>query len=186
LSKALPRPRSILCWILLPGLALAAGPEQSSHDSAFRLLLSEVRPGGMATDQRCTLIFADHRFHHETASSKLGRELARKVYEGELSGADWNALAGILDRKEFHDLAVPRIAPPPVMPDLHIYTISVARDGTFQNLEFLTDKSRKPYDSELKPLLQWWKSFYGRRMPESHAPPDGHCSPDNNNALFTE
>ncbi|SRR5713101_5021101 len=182
----MPRLVSILCWILLPGLAMAGGPEQSSNRSAFRLRLSEVRPGGMATDQRCTLIFPDRRFHHETASSRLGRDLERKVYEGELSEADWNALTGILDRKEFHDLAVPRIAPPLVMPDLHIYTISVARDGKFQNMEFLTDKSRKPYDSELKPLLQWWKSFYGRRMLESQAPPDAQCSPDNNSALFTE
>jgi hypothetical protein len=180
------RPCLVLSWILFSGLALVAGSDQSAQISAFRLLLSEVRPGGMATDQRCTLVFPDHRFHHEIASRHHGRDVERKVYEGELSEADWDTLAEILDRKEFQDLNVPRTVPPLVMQDVHVYAISVAREGNFQNMEFLTDKSRKPYDSQLKPLLQWWKSFYGRHMSESNAPPDRRCSMDTNDAVFTQ
>lgn len=180
------RPCLVLLWMLILGLAPVAGSDQSAQSSAFRLLLSEVRPGGMATDQRCTLVFPDHRFHHEVATRHHGRDVERKVYEGELSEVDWNTLAEILDRKEFQDLNVPRTVPPLVMQDVHVYAISVARAGDFQNLEFLTDKSRKPYESQLKPLLQWWKSFYSKHMPASGAPPNQRCSMDTKDAVFAQ
>jgi len=55
-------------------------------------------------------------------------------------------------------------------------TISVAREAKYQNMEFLDNKSRKPYESQLKPLLGWWKAFRGGHMAESSAPPDSRCS----------
>src|SRR2546421_4568686 len=36
-------------------------------------------------------------------------------------------------------------------------------DG-FQNMEFINDSSRKPYDSQLKPLFHFWKSMRSRRQ----------------------
>lgn len=182
----MPRELPILCLILLSGLAALAGSDQPPNKTAFRLLLSEVQPGSMATQQQCTLVFTDRRFHHETASRKRGRDFDRKVYESELSEGDWNALSAILDSKEFRDLNVPRGVPPLVMQDSHIYTISVAREGRFQNMEFLDKKSRKPYESQLKPLFEWWKSMRGRHMSESPAPADGHCSLENNDAIFSQ
>jgi hypothetical protein len=95
-------------------------------------------------------------------------------------------LGGIIDSKEFRELNVPQAVPPLVIQDAHTFTISVARETKFQNMEFLNNKSRKPYESQLKPLLQWWKSFRGGRMIESKASPDGRCSLDDSHAIFSQ
>jgi len=178
--------RSILRLTLESWLIAAVALAQHSDGPAFRLVLTEVRPGNMATQLRCTLVLRDHHFHHETASITPNRDSERKVYEGELSDGEWSALNAILDGKSLRDLNVPRAFAPPVMQDVHILNISVGRESKFQNLEFLNDKSRKPYDSELKPLLQWWKSFNHRHMTESHAAPNSQCAPNQNNTLFAQ
>jgi hypothetical protein len=176
---------TILCSVLGIGLAAAAGPNEAEKGPAARLLLNEVQVGSMASEQYCTVVFADRHFHSEKASRKMGKDRDRKVYEGVLSEADWNGLGGIIDSKEFRELNVPLTVPPLVIEEAHTITISVARDTKFQNMEFLDNKSRKPYESQLKPLLQWWKSFRGGRMVESNAPPDARCSLDSTNAIFS-
>ncbi len=168
------------------GLATIAGSGQVPAKPAIRLLLSEVMPGAMSADQYCTLVFADHRFHSEKASRHHGKDVERKVYEGELSEAEWNALGGILDSKEFRELKVPQSVPPLVMQDTHPYTISVARDRSYQNMEFLDSKSLKPYEPQIKPLLQWWKSLRGRRLPESNAPASEKCALDSTHAIIAQ
>jgi len=177
---------AILCGVLGIGLAAAAGPDESAKGTAVQLLLSEVQAGSMASEQHCTLIFADRHFHYEKASRKMGQDRDRKVYEGELSQADWDALTGILDSKEFRELNVPQEVPPLIMEDVHTFTISVARGSKFQNMEFLDNKSRKPYESQLKPLLRWWKSFRGGRMVESKARPDEKCSLDSTHGVYSQ
>lgn len=180
------RQLAILCGVLGIGLAAAAGLNQMVKGSAVQLLLSEVQAGSMVSHQYCTLVFADHHFHYEKASRKMGQDQERKVYEGELSQADWDVLTGILDRKEFRELDVPQEVPPLVMEDVHTFTISVARGNKFQSMEFLNNKSRKPYESQLKPLLQWWKSFRGERTVESKALPDARCSLNSTHAVFSQ
>jgi hypothetical protein len=179
------RPITILYVVLGIGLAANAGSNEPAKGAALRIMLSEVQPGTMATEQYCMLVFADRHFHAEKANRKMGKDRDRKVYEGQLSEADWSALDGILDRKEFRELKVPLTMPPLVVEDSHVYTISVARDRKFQNMEFLNNKSRKPYESQLKPLLQWWKSLRSARMPESNASPDSRCSLDSSHAIFS-
>jgi len=179
------RPMIILSGVLGIGLAANAGPAEPAKGAALRLMLSEVQPGAMATEQYCMLVFVDRRFHAEKANRKMGKDRDRKVYEGELSEAGWNSLGGILDRREFRELNVPLPLPPLVLQDTHVYTISVAREKTFQNMEFLNNQSRKPYESQLKPLLQWWKTLRSAHMPESSAPPDSRCLLDSTHAVFS-
>jgi hypothetical protein len=176
----------VLCGILGIGLVAAAGPNDTAKGPAVRLQLNEVQAGSMASGHYCTLVFADRHFHSEKASRKMGEDRGRRVYEGELSEADWNALGGIIDSKEFRELNVPRSVPPLVIQDVHSYTISVARDTKFQNMEFLDNKSRKPYESQLNPLLKWWKSFRDTHKAESNAPPDDRCSLDSTHTVFSQ
>jgi len=178
------RQTAILCGVLGIGLAGAIGQNVPAKSSSVFLLLNEVQTGAMASDQYCTVVFADHHFHAEKANRKLGKDRDRRVYEGVLSDADWSALAGIVDSKKFKELNVPLAVAPLVVEDAHMYTISVARDSKFQNMEFLDNKSRKPYESQLKPLLQWWKSVRGEHRAESKASPDAKCSLDNTHATF--
>jgi hypothetical protein len=140
----------------------------------------------MASEQYCTLVFADHRFHSEKATRKLGKDRERKVYEGQLTDGDWNTLGEILESKDFRELDVPQGIPPLVIQDAHTITISVARDTKYQNMEFLDNKSRKPYESQLKPLLGWWKTFRGGHIVESKADPSPQCSLDSTHPVFSQ
>jgi len=179
------RHTAILCGVLGVGL-VAAGQNEATKTAGVRLQLNEVQAGSMAAEQNCTVVFADRHFHTEKASRSRGKDTDRKVYEGTLSEGDWNALGEIIDSASFRALNVPMGVPPLVIQDAHTITISVARDAKFQNMEFLDNKSRKPYDPQLKPLLQWWKSFRGARQPESHAAPDARCSLDSTHAVFSQ
>jgi hypothetical protein len=179
------RPNAFL-FLLGIGLTAMAGFGQPPTRAALRVFLNEVQPGVLSAPQYCTLVFQDRHFHSERANIKNGRDSDRKVYEGELSDTDWNSLVAIIDSKEFRDLNVPRTVPPLVMQDTHPYTISVARDKTFQNMEFMDTKSMKPFESQVKPLLQWWKSFRGHRRPESSSPPDARCALDSTHAIFAQ
>jgi hypothetical protein len=165
--------------------ALAASAQQPAHAS-IKLFLNEVQPGQLTASQYCTLVFTDHHFHSEKADIKHGQDSSRKIYEGQLSDNEWNSLVAIIDSPGFRDLKVPRTVPPLVMQDTHPYTIAVARDKDFQNMEFLDGKSLKPYEPQIKPLLQWWKPVRGRRMPESSASPSPQCSLDSNHAVYAQ
>src|SRR5437667_4301364 len=132
---------TIFCAVLGLVMMMTADSNRAAHDGApIRLLLSEVQAGTMASEQYCTLVFANRHFHSEKATRKMGKDRDRKVYEGELSEADWNALGGILDNKGFRDLNVERTVSPLVIEDAHTYTISVARETKYQNMEFLDNK----------------------------------------------
>lgn len=180
------RYKALLCGMLSFGLMFLLGAGESSKAAALRLLFSEVQVGSLASEQYCALIFDDHHFHYEKASRKSGQDHDRRVYEGNLSQTDWDALNAILDNNELKDLNVPQEIPPVFVPDSHPFTIGVSRGAKFQNMEFLTDNSRKPYQSQLKPLFRWWKSFRGSHMAESKAPSDARCSLDNSHAVFSQ
>lgn len=164
--------------------AFAAANDDTAKKPSLRLLLSEVQAGAMASEQYCALVFDDHTFHYERASLKLGKDRARHVYEGEVVRADWDELTGVLDGSQFRDLNVAPTAPPVIVEDAHTFTISVGRGSQFQNMEFFDNSSRKPYESQLKPLMHWWKVFRGSRMQESKAQPDSRCSLDNSQAVY--
>ncbi len=159
---------------------------QQTAKAPLLLFINEIQPGSMSAPQFCTLVFDDHHFHTEKADIKHSESVDRKVYEGQMSDADWNSLTAIINSNEFRDLKVPSTVPPPVMQDTHPYTISVARDKGFQNMEFLTNRSLKPYEAQLKPLLQWWKSFRGQHMSSPAGSADPRCALDSSHAIFSQ
>jgi hypothetical protein len=176
----------LIAFLLVLGLTATTGSGQAPTNAPLKMFLNEVQPGVMSAPQYCTLVFTNRRFHTEKADIKQGRDTDRKIYEGQLSDSDWNTLVAVIDSPGFRDLKVPQTVPPLVMQDTHPYTISVARDHNFQNMEFLDNKSLKPYESQVKPLLQWWKSFRGQRTPESSAHADARCALDKTHAIFSQ
>jgi len=175
---------TIISVLLGMSLVAGAGSSEPTKGGALRLLLSEVQPGVLSSEQHCMLVFDDHQFHAELAHRKRGKDEDREVYQGQLSDADWNALNAILDSKQFRDLHVQRSVQALVVQDPHPYTISVSREGGFQNMEFLTKESLKPYESQLKPLLQWWKSSRNFHRDPSNAAADTRCSLSDTNGIF--
>jgi hypothetical protein len=131
------------------------------------------------------LVFADHSFHSEKASLSNGKQRERKIYAGNISDADWNALDSILESDGLRKLKVRPGYVPLVIQGVHSVTISVNREKEFQNMEFMDDNSRKPYDSQLKPLLQWWRAARTRRMTASEAPADNRCALDSSQGVFS-
>jgi len=176
----------LFCFLLLISLASVPGASQPAAAPTIRVLLSEVMPGAMSADQYCTLVFNNRHFHSEKASRHHGKDTDRKVYEGDLSDAEWSSLNTIIDSPDFRDITVPKSVAPLIMQDTHPYTISVGRNGKYQNLEFLDSKSLKPYQIQIKPLLQWWKSLRAQRLPESNAPVNDHCSLDSTHAIIAQ
>ncbi len=176
----------LLSFSILVGSLLNSGLGQSRSTPTIRLLLSEVMPGSLSTDQYCTLVFSDHHFHSEKASRHHGKDTDRKVFEGQLNDTEWNSLNEILDNPDFRDLKVPQSVVPLIMQDTHPYTISVARAGNYQNMEFLDSKSLKPYQTQVKPLLQWWKTIRAQRLPESTAPVNNRCSLDSTHGIIAQ
>ena len=172
----------VLLGVVFPAHSQVSGAKK---ESSLRLLLSEVQPGSMSSEHYCMLVFSDHRFHAEKASRSGGKDRERTAYEGELSDADWSALDGILDSQDFRKLNVPQGYVPLAVRDVHAFTISVRRENGFQNMEFIDDNSRKPYDSQLKPLLHWWKATRSRRMGPSKAPADSRCVLDSSHGIVS-
>ncbi|HKC00473.1 MAG TPA: hypothetical protein VKD23_16945 [Terriglobales bacterium] len=175
-----------IAFLLVLGLTATAGSAQAPTSAPLKIFLNEVQPGVMSAPQYCTLVFANRRFHSEKADIKQGSDTGRKIYEGQLSDNDWNALVAVIDSPVFRDLKVPQTVPPLVMQDTHPYTLSIARDKDFQNMEFMDNKSLKPYESQVKPLLQWWKAFRGQRTPQSSASADPRCALDKSHAIFSQ
>src|SRR5216684_4355165 len=161
----------LIAFLLVLGFTATAGYGQAPTNAPLKMFLNEVQPGVMSAPQYCTLVFANRRFHTEKADIKQGRDTDRRIYEGQLSDSDWNALVAVIDSPGFRDLKVPQTVPPLVMQDTHPYTISVARDKDFQNMEFLDNKSLKPYESQVKPLLNGGRHFVGSAHPnQAHRP----------------
>ncbi len=172
----------VLLGAVLQGNCQASG-QQKEND--LRVLLSEVQPGTASSDHYCMLVFADHSFHAEKAVRHGGRDQERKVFEANLSDADWSALDGILENDGFRKLNVPSGYVPLAVQDAHFLTISVKREKGFQNMEFMNDSSRKPYDSQVKPLFQWWKSVRSRHMTAASAPADDRCKLDSSHGVVS-
>ncbi len=178
--------KATLACLAITAVMISTAAGQQPAPAPLRIFINELQPGAMSSPQYCTLIFNDHRFHTEKADIKQGNSDDRKIYEGQMSDADWNALGAVIDSPAFRDLKVPLTVPPPVMQDTHPYTISVARDKNFQNMEFLDQKSLKPYEAQVKPLLQWWKAFRRKGAATSAASPDSRCKLDNTHAVFAQ
>lgn len=175
----------IPCIVL--GICLQArtdSNEPKKTEAGLRLFLSEVQPGTLTSEQYCMLVFSDHRFHAEKATLRLGKDRDRKVYEGTLSDEDWSALDGVLESDQLRKLQVGPTSVPPVVPDAHPLSISVAREKAFQNMDFVDNKSRKPYELQLKPLLKWWQATRSRRIVPSESPPDHRCELDSVHGVF--
>lgn len=179
------RPDTFLIALVL-GFAAIPASGQPPTPGIIKLFLNEVQPGGLASSQYCTLVFADRRFHSEKADVKKSQDSSRKVFEGQLSDNDWNSLVAIIDSKEFAALKIPRTVPPLIMQDTHPYTIGVRRGDDYQNMEFLDKQSLKPFEPQIKPLLQWWKSLRGQHIPESKSPANPQCALDSSHAVYSQ
>lgn len=127
--------------------ALATAEEQAVTTPAPYLLRMER----LRSDQDvCVLLRRDGQYHLERL-----HPYGIRVFEGKLPNRALASLENLLTRDELFRLEQSDIHVPLITGDLDQFFFSVLRPTHWQNLEFDSAESRKPYDELLHPLLKW-------------------------------
>jgi len=167
--------RSCLLIGLMVNLLTAAGTPQALPV----MRLDDYRPGVMAAEERCLLVFSDGRYHAERVVKRRYEASQGAASEGTLNSEDLQRLHQILDDKEFAALTTPKQKKLLVVEDLHLLDISVARSSGWQSVVYQTDSARKHDNNALRPLLGWWKEFEERRAARFTVSTVNRCSYQN-------
>jgi hypothetical protein len=139
--------RSIACILaLLP--SLWASDQQAFGTGTVPYLLRMER---LRADQDvCVLVQRNGQYHFERL-----HPYGIRVFEGMLSNGALTSLENFLTKDELFRLQQSDIGVPLVTGDLDKLFVSVLRPAHWQNLEFDSAESRKPYEDFLDPLLKW-------------------------------
>jgi hypothetical protein len=98
----------------------------------------------------CVLVRRDGQYHLERLNSS-----GIRVFEGMLPNAMLESLENLLTKDRLFQLQQSEIAAPLTTRDQDKVFVSVLRPAHWQNLEFDSTESRKPYEEFLNPLLKW-------------------------------
>ena len=98
----------------------------------------------------CVLVRRDGQYHLERL-----HPYGIRVFEGELPNGALGSLEALLTKDRLFQLQQSDIAVPHTTGDKDQFFVSVLRLPHWQNLEFDSAESRKPYEEFLNPLLKW-------------------------------
>jgi len=146
----------LLSFVLVVTL-WAAAVENSSPKPEVLVRLSENRGGVMASEEVCTLVYANGQYRSETVSRRRGDTDLLRVAEGGLSEPALTELKEILNNSQFRQLTSPNAPRRLADPDVNALSVTVEREGVLQELNYPSKASRKGSEQILKPLLQWWQ-----------------------------
>jgi hypothetical protein len=125
-----------------------AGDQQAVTTITVPYLLRMER---LRSDQDvCVLVRRDGQYHLE----RLHRYGIR-VFEGELPNGALGSLENLLTKDRLFQLQQSDIVVPHTTGAMDQLFVSVLRPAHWQNLEFDSAESRKPYEEFLNPLLKW-------------------------------
>jgi hypothetical protein len=129
--------------------------EPSSMKNVFRLQRVKY------LDVSCAIVRVDGQFRYE--KNQAGKSSA---WTGKLSTPDLNNLLIMLGADELRNLSQDMIPTQQqaVGPDIDHVLIGVARPGHWQNLDFPTPYSWKPFHKSIDPLLIWYDEL--RKEPQ--------------------
>jgi len=140
-----------LCVIALILAALAtswAGDQQGVTPVTVPYLLRMEQL--QADKDVCVLVRRDGQYHLERL-----HPYGMGVSEGKLSNGELASLETLLTKDRLFQLQQSDLAGPNAAENLDKLFVSVLRPGHWQNLEFDSARSRKPYEEFLSPLLKW-------------------------------
>ncbi len=125
-----------------------AGDQQAVAPVTVPYLLRMER---LRSDQDvCVLVRRDGQYHLERL-----HPYGIRVFEGELPNGALGSLENLLTKDRLFQLQQSDIAVPHTTGDMDQLFVSVLRPAHWQNLEFDSAESRKPYEEFLNPLLKW-------------------------------
>ncbi len=105
-------------------------------------------------DQVCVLLLRDGQFHLEVEKGSRIR-----VFEGGLSGAKMQEVQTLINDPVLRQLTEKQIVPPKgtiMLDELHV---NVFRGDHWQDLFFVDDSSRRPFERSIAPLVRWLQAL---------------------------
>jgi hypothetical protein len=119
----------------------------------------------------CMLVLKDGRYHLErTAAGHV------RVFEGALEQPTFAELDPLLDAPKLAELKQSDIPASPSGDEVDQMMLTVPRAAGWQSLTFPSSKSRKPFKSEIDPILRWLDKNKQQQNPIANAMPT-RCVP---------
>jgi hypothetical protein len=112
----------------------------------------------------CLLVQPDGHYRRErTFQGMSGGTPYVDIYMDTLPDDSFKRLQAILDDADFQ-----KINTPPsrggVIPNMDTFIVSVPREHGLQHMYFMTVNERRPYEKDLKPLMNWMKEVEKRKV----------------------
>ncbi len=105
-------------------------------------------------DQVCVLLLRDGQFHLEVEKGSR-----TKVFEGGLSESKMQEVQTLINEPVLRQLSEKQIVPPTgaiMLDELHV---DVFRGDKWQDLFFVDDSSRRPFEHSIVPLVRWLRAL---------------------------
>lgn len=131
---------------LLPALWASDPQAVGTATVPYLLRMEHLRSG----QDVCVLVQRDGQYHLERL-----HPYGIRVFEGNLPHGAVASLESLLIKDRLLRLQQSDIDVPLITGDLDNLFVSVVRSDHWQNLEFSSTESRKPYEEFLNPLLKW-------------------------------
>ncbi len=132
--------------VLLPALWASDQQAVGTTTVPYLLRMERLRSG----QDVCVLVQRNGQYHLERL-----HPYGIRVFEGKLPNGALAALESLLMKDRLLRLQQSDIDVPLITGDLDNLFVSVLRPDHWQNLEFSSAESRKPYEEFLNPLLKW-------------------------------
>lgn len=170
-SKFGKRVACLLAILLLGGVAVS----QDTSTVLPRIRIMEFRAGSVASEMSCTVVYLDGHFYSEEETHSIGERRQASVSTGDLSPAEIQTMNQVLDGKDFRALTSPLQAKRLVQENQHLLQISVPRENGMQDLIYENDRARRPSQTALQPVLDWWKKMKAQHPPRSRTEKITQC-----------
>ena len=105
-------------------------------------------------DQVCVLLLRDGQFHLEVEKGDH-----TKVFEGSLSQTKMQEVQTLINDPALRQLTEKQIVPPTgaiMLDELHV---DIFRGDKWQDLFFVDDSSRRPFEHSIAPLVRWLRAL---------------------------
>ncbi|HTT22142.1 MAG TPA: hypothetical protein VMG82_24655 [Candidatus Sulfotelmatobacter sp.] len=128
----------------------------------------------------CVLVYPDGKYHMERNFRGMTNSASNtdtKVVLDTLPEADYKALRAVLDDGEFVAIKTGELSQDKMGKEMDTLLVSVPREHEVQNIAFNNADERKPFEKDLKPLLNFLKNLQKRKAPVAKTEKSNNCEP---------
>jgi hypothetical protein len=123
------------------------------------------------------LVYPDGRYRLEKSFQNTSdRSIYGKVYLDTLPEPKINELQANLDDDKLQKINTGPLRSGGIIRDMDPFIVSIPREHEVQNIAFMNDTERRPFDKELKPLQAWLKETQKRKVPVDKNEKTNNCA----------